>query len=411
MRLGGIVHAARGSWALNRDYIVQYLAPDYLDEELRDYLAAHGCKEIIKIGNVSGAPNVFLIQDVKEFGDQGYEFLLRDRIRLDYFPISSEVKVEDAILISGNYSIDKVIGNFGSEVNLHIDVANNTEDLNYFEKLPRKPTTVFISTSSTIFKKYFKDDFKTFCELFRPHASRLILKENRGGSRGIDFNTNDVTYISSQTQPIAHSVGVGDVFDACYVNYYKTKTFEEAMTIASWVAYEYASTTFPKDFKDGVQRVLKVDIHELLSIKGVSLPWERRKQIHVYMAGPDFDFLDTSFIDLVERSLNYHNFSCHRPIKENGQMEPNASRERKKELFSKDLALLENCQLVIATLLNNDPGTLVEIGLAEGLGIPVIVYDPHNIAKNCMLTELPRLVTDDLDEVICEVFILTTKIK
>ena len=36
--------------------------------------------------------------------------------------------------------------------------------------------------------------------------------------------------------------------------------------------------------------------------------------------------------------------------------------------------------------------------------LPVIVYDPYQRANNCMLTELPTLVSHDLDVVISEVF-------
>ena len=60
--------------------------------------------------------------------------------------------------------------------------------------------------------------------------------------------------------------------------------------------------------------------------------------------------------------------------------------------------------MLIAVLLYNDPGTLIEIGLAAQRGIPTLVYDPKKIADNCMLTELPTLVSSDLDEIIAKVF-------
>ena len=118
----------------------------------------------------------------------------------------------------------------------------------------------------------------------------------------------------------------------------------------------------------------------------------------------DYDYLDVKHIDVLCNSLVYHHFVPHRPIKENGQMSPNASKEERLNLFCSDMTLLSNCNMLIAVLLYNDPGTLIEIGLAAQRGIPTLVYDPLGIADNCMLTELPVMVSGDLDKIISKVF-------
>jgi nucleoside 2-deoxyribosyltransferase len=61
-------------------------------------------------------------------------------------------------------------------------------------------------------------------------------------------------------------------------------------------------------------------------------------------------------------------------------------------------------------LLYDDPGTLIEIGIALEKGIPVIVFDPFKKAENLMLTELPALVSSDLDEVLAGVFVQAGKV-
>lgn len=211
---------------------------------------------------------------------------------------------------------------------------------------------------------------------------------------------------------VIHSVGVGDVFDAIYVtSHFLGDDLQKKMVLSSWIAAEYAVTTFPDDFKKGVSRVLKSDINELVKLSGVSLPWEFRRFINIYIAAPDFSFVDVALIDQLDKALSYHNFIPRRPIKENGQMEEGASKARKQELFAKDMEILQECALLIAVLLYNDPGTLIELGYAAAKGIPTIVYDPYNIATNCMLTELPDILTDDLDEVLTEVFIKSANLK
>lgn len=410
LRLGGIAHAARGAWALGSKYHIGFFAPRYLDDSIKDYFLKHGCETQTKLGEVSGAPYVFLIAEVKEVGDQGYEFLLRDHIEISYSKQPINIGAEtDVLFISGNYSFKTIFENLNNE-SIHIDLANNVQHLDELKQLGKVFSTIFLSTSSALFKDNFSKDFRKFAELFRPFCKRLVLKENRGGSRGFDFTTDDVVEIPSQTQPIVHSVGVGDVFDATYVIHCHDYSFKEALVISSWIATEYALTTFPDDFMTAVQRFKNVSVQDLIGLGGVFIPWERRKAINIYIAAPDFDFINTSEIDRLASSLVYHNFSPRRPIKENGQMEPNAEKARKKELFDKDMSLMNECKILVAVILNNDPGTLVEIGFAMGIGMPAIVYDPYNLANNCMLSELPTLVSDNLDEVVSEVFKQAAKI-
>jgi hypothetical protein len=112
MRLGGIVHAARGLWALTVPFDVAYFAPSYLDEQIRNYLIPLGCQNIEKLGNVTGAPGVFLIEEAKEVGDQGYEFLLRDELKvnidLDILNKMSQEHYSDVLMISGNYNFPQI---------------------------------------------------------------------------------------------------------------------------------------------------------------------------------------------------------------------------------------------------------------------------------------------------------------
>ena len=78
LRLGGIAHAARGLWALQVPFAVAAICPAYLRESAKTYLQRFGCVEFVELGEVLGAPNVMVIGDPTEVGDQGYEDLLRD---------------------------------------------------------------------------------------------------------------------------------------------------------------------------------------------------------------------------------------------------------------------------------------------------------------------------------------------
>src|SRR6267154_41776 len=409
LRLGGLVHAARCLWAMDIPYSVGYFAPAYLDIQIQTYLRSIDCTDINKLGNVTGSPYVFLVNEAREIGDQGYEFLLRDEFRIEndneQWESIAQKKFDDYLLISGNYDTVKMINQLSG--NIHLDLANNISSLSTFELLNNKLRSLFISTSSNLFKQCYANEFEPFCILFKNYTERLILKENRGGSRCYDFADKSTLSVSSQTQPIVHSIGVGDVYNAVFVSKYSVLKIGESLTLSSWIAAEYAVTTYPDDFKKGVKRVLSTDLKDLVNLKGVLLPWELRSKISIYIAGPDFDYVDTTLIDAVFNSLKYNNFNPIRPILQNGQMEKDATKARKRELFNKDMALLEDCSILIAVLLFHDPGTLIELGYASAMGMPTILFDPFDQASNCMLTELPTIVSNDLDEVIAEIFTIS----
>ncbi len=403
MRLGGIVHAARGLWAMGVDYSIAYFAPSYLDMHIESYISKFGCKRIIKLGNVTNCPYTMLINEVKEVGNQGYEFLLHDDICIDYFHDAIEElnSFEELMFISGNYDIDKIISKVAPNISIHCDVANNIKSLDDLSFV-RKVETLFVSTSSDLFHNLYTDEYTFFLKL-STFANYIVLKENRGGSIAFDSSARHVCRIPSQTAPIQHSVGVGDVYDvvsivAPYAN------LEDRLYLASWISKEYASTTFPEDFYKAVQIDRGFSIEELKAVPGCFLPWEERQKCNIYIAAPDFDYVDTRKIDILTDSLVYHNFIPRRPVKENGQMTQGASKEEKALLFSKDMALFEKCNMLIAVLLFNDPGTLIEIGLAAQRGLPTLIYDPYNKAENCMLTELPTLVSNDMDVIMSKVF-------
>lgn len=402
MRLGGVVHAARALWAMGVDYAVAYFAPNYMDGNIDMFLKEHNCKSIIKLGNVTNCPYTMLIGEARETGNQGYEFLYHEDIDIDYDleSIRRLADFDELMFISGNYDLRKVLRGVGEDSRLHCDVANNISSVTDLPE--RKFETLFVSTSSSLFKNYYKD-FDTFCDLLRARAKRIVLKENRGGSRVYDTVTEHLYKIPSQTTTIQHSVGVGDVYDVVSITA-PFDSYQEQLYFASWVAMEYASTTFPDNFKTSVQRLLKTSIKEIMSQNGCFLPWEVRQNCHVYIAAPDFSFVDTVEINRLCESLKYHNFLPHRPVRENGQVSENADKEERLRLFSSDMALLGQCNMTIAVLLYNDPGTLIEIGLAAQRKMPTLIYDPLGIAKNCMLVELPTLVSGNLDDIIAKVF-------
>ncbi|AHF94630.1 hypothetical protein OPIT5_22345 [Opitutaceae bacterium TAV5] len=406
LRLGGVLHAARGLWALGVQYDLAYFAPDYIDGAVIDQAGRLGATRISKIGSIDGSPNVMLIGDPTEAGDQGYEHLLRDahRVKLDENVLFEAItRADDVIILSGNFSLPEVL-NVASRHSaaIHTDLGSGPSAFTELAVLGRPLRTLFLSTSSHAFSGIVDNMPTSAVEMVGKHADVVLLKENRGGARL--FTSSGTLTVGAQRRSIMHSVGVGDVFDSVYVALRNTHGSEEALHRASWIAAEYAATTFPDDFKHATEGCFEIAGAELMALPSVRLGWEARRGANIYIAAPDFSYLDCSEVDKVAHCLRYHNFTPRLPVRENGQAKQGMSKAERSLMFAADMALLEQCQIVLAVLSYDDPGTYIEIGIAAGRNVPVIVYDPHRRANNVMLTELPNFISSSLEEIITAIF-------
>lgn len=409
LRAGGIMHAARALWAIDSAFTLCYCAPDYLTSEIDEHVKSYKATRGVRFGVVTGCPNVILIGEAKEAGAQGYEYLLRDRQQstIDASALDAtltDATLTDCLVIPGGFDLQTVLPTLGkSKLNIYADANFDPQDATTFGLLGRDFESLIYSTSSARFLQLYDGRFDSLREqLVGKYAKSVMLKENRGGTR---FATNgDVIQVPAQARKVQHSVGVGDCFDAVFIALRHRFPDAAALGYASCIAAEYASTTDPDVFRELAQGWLRVPADEIAVMSGMVVPWDVRKKIQIYIAAPDFDHIDRGPIDTVAAALEYHNFKSRLPVREHGMMGENASEERRQTLCDADLRLLDECQLLVAVMLYDDPGTLIEIGIAVERGIPVIVYDPYRRADNLMLTQLPFKVSADLDEVITAVF-------
>lgn len=398
LRLGGVVHAARGMWACGLRYAVAGVCPKYLVGPAVHYLSAHGCSEFIWLGEVLGSPNVISINDVTEIGDQGYEDLLRDCKEIQLQDVGRQLKdYTEIIIFPGKFDLGKVIDHCNDSANISLDIAYDVENIEVLTKISGRTRAVIISTSSEMFKNNSKADVNFFIEFAKSIKSEVfLLKENRGGSR-VFLLSNDAVYeIPAVLSKTVNSVGVGDVYTSVFVGY-RDRGWEEAAWRASRAAMYYAQTTYPDDLKRDISRDLNTSLDILKSMGGVSLPWHERKKYSIYLAAPDFSYFDKKEVDIAISSLEYHNFHLRRPIVENGELKSNSSEFEMKLAYQKDSIMINECEIIFAVPLERDPGTLVEIGMAIAKGKPVITYDPRRECNNTMVMAGSYCYSDDLD--------------
>ncbi|WP_426344100.1 nucleoside 2-deoxyribosyltransferase [Pseudoduganella sp. R-32] len=412
LRLGGIVHAARGLWAANLEYSVAAFCPQYVVDDARHFLFAHGCKEFHWLGNVFGAPNVVVIGDATEVSHQGYEDLLREskRITLNE-PLPSLVGYEKVIVFPGKFDVTALLPLFSPDAKFTFDVAYEIDDFSSLRVFRERMDAVIISTSSELFVKVGKDDVdKLINEVRMLSPAVFLLKENRGGSRLFSMEGSSVEEIPATLGDTVNSVGVGDVYTAVMVGL-SYKGWGEAAWRGCQAATAYSQTTYPDDLKRDIQRGFKLPIDVVRALGGTALPWHDRQKYSIYLAGPDFSYFDKPELERAVDSLAYHNFKVRRPVQENGEIERPASEAELARTFQMDYQLLKDCDVVFAIPLGRDPGTLVEIGMAIALGKPVITFDPRDENANTMVMAGSVVYSRVLDECLNGTFNALAKLR
>lgn len=412
MRLGGITHAARALWACGIKYSVAAVCPAYLKEQAENYFRHHGCSQFEVLGQVIGSPNIFLIGDVREIGDQGYENILRESKHVVYqSPNISFEGSKDIIIFPGSYELERILQYFPEDINITIDVAYDLDEFGGLKPIRGNIENIAISTSSELFHRYATQPLSELLnECADIGAKRLLLKESRGGSRLFHLDSGVVDSIPAVLSSTRNSVGVGDAYSAVFASFAQSDPLEAAWR-GMQVATCYSHTTFPDDFRREVRRGLNVSVDELKTLGGTFLPWHERKEFNIYLAAPDFSYISKPEIDAAVASLKYHNFSLRRPIEENGEAPRETTRAALLPYYDKDMSLIEDCSLVFAIPLNRDPGTLVEVGIAIARGVPVITYDPRHENANTMVICGSKTYSDDLDICLSGVFEQLSRIR
>ncbi len=403
VRLGGIFHSARAFSSLGLNYALAYYAPDYLDEDINYwslYLNTKGCH---KLGNINRAPNVMLVNESKEAGDQGYYNIIKDQAEYvdidDIENIINIVNPTDIMLFPGRYDSTKVLKGLCSfDGRVHIDFHYDSE--NILNNINRKIETVILSTSSTFYKECCNGDLNCLIDYFHDHSvTQFLVKENRGGSFCYLLAEKAVYESASYYVPTMHSVGVGDVYNSIFISSLFRDDLAKKMRLAALCAAKYAETMSYEKYQENAQLVYE-NIDELSGLVGIRLPWKDRKKINIYMAAPDFSDVNTELLDRLNDCLIYHNFTPRLPIRENGLVTKVLNGEDEIKIYQADISLLNDCDLLITVLLYNDPGTLVELGMFKQAGKPTIIYDPYNYCNNMFVRHTPDYLCKTISEVI-----------
>jgi len=259
VRLGGIFHSARAFASLGQNYALAYYAPDYLDDDINRwsfYLHTKGC---YKLGCINKTPNVMLINESKEAGDQGYYNIIKDQAEFTDIEaienILSIVNPSDILIFPGRYDTAKLLKSLNGFIGkVHIDFHYDSENLS--ESICREIETIILSTSSEFFKTTCRGTVDGLVEYFgKRNIHQFLVKENRGGSFCYIPSIEEQYEAPSYYVPTMHSVGVGDVYNAIFISAIYGTDITKRMRFAALCAAKYAETMSYDKYQENVHLV------------------------------------------------------------------------------------------------------------------------------------------------------------
>ena len=408
-RIGGIFHSCRAFSALGVDYSIAYYSPSYLCSSIASFSKKLFATHCYSLGIIEDAPNIMIVGDPTEAGDQQYinplckqaKYVPNEKISLKQ--IIEFENPSDVIVYPGRFDVKSIITELDNyNINIHIDFHYDADNL--FDIHTKHLQTAILSTSSSNFIDKFEGNADCVARFFSEMGARqLLLKENRGGSRVVSLVDNITTEGFSFPVNTVHSVGVGDVFNSIFLSSQTGKPTGYSLTLAALISASYACTYSYDSFTQSVKSILD-NIDQLSLLRGTRLPWEKRRGLNIYIAGPDFPDVNKTELNSVVDCLNYHNFAVRLPIRENGLITESSSEKERLECFCNDLNMMSECDLLIAVVLTNDPGMYVELGMFVSTGKPAILFNPFGICSNNFALNAPTVVCNSLTEVIDKTF-------
>jgi len=192
----------------------------------------------------------------------------------------------------------------------------------------------------------------------------LVIKMGPKGA--MVYTANDQTVIPVYKTGAVWPIGSGDVFAAIFAYHWMEggRSAIEAANSASFSTAIYCnSRNFRFEYAEDQQNIEPIQIREFPAGQ-------------VYLAGPFFTFSQKWLINEVLNNLTHLGMKVFSPLHEVGLGEPGS------DVAKKDLDGLDQCTIVFAILDGLDSGTLVEIGYALKMGIPVIAYVENETNEN-----------------------------
>jgi sugar/nucleoside kinase (ribokinase family)/nucleoside 2-deoxyribosyltransferase len=194
-----------------------------------------------------------------------------------------------------------------------------------------------------------------------------LVKCGRWGTLAIDDHVMD--FVPAFVADARSSIGSGDCFGGAVAARLAAgdrlgKAAQTGAAVAS-LFVERESNIPPAQLDDAVAEVL--ESRPRRAVSPVAL-----EQVVVYLAGPWFTVAEALLIEELEAMLDNLGMDVLSPRRDIGELSADATPAEILDIGRRDYEAIDACQLVVAVLDGNDPGTLMEVGYAAKAAKPII---------------------------------------
>ena len=249
------------------------------------------------------------------------------------------------------------------------DPQSPTRPTGFRESGSRANRLAFVANAHEIARLTQKEGTEAAREvLVRENAEVVVVKRGIGGALVVDHNGGETT-IAAYTTKRVFTIGSGDIFAAAFALAWGIEgtSPDAAADYASRATATYVETSvLPMQSKGDVAAAARAAAEV--------------KQKRVYLAGPFRDIGQRATVNDARRILRDLGMTVFSPVHDIGHGPAH-------RVVRQDLEALRECDVVVAILNSNSPGTVFEVGYAAALGKPVFCI-AQSVAENDL--KLPK---------------------
>jgi sugar/nucleoside kinase (ribokinase family)/nucleoside 2-deoxyribosyltransferase len=194
-----------------------------------------------------------------------------------------------------------------------------------------------------------------------------LIKCGRWGTLALD--TDRIDFVPAFPVEAVSVIGSGDCFGgAVAARLAAGDSLGEAATVGAAAAslfVERAGNALPATLPEAVREVL--DTRPRSAVNPAAL-----ERVVAYLAGPWFTVAETLLVDELEAVLENMGMTVISPRRDIGELPADPSPEEVLRTGQRDYEAIDDCDLLVAVLDGDDPGTLMEVGYAAKAAKPII---------------------------------------
>jgi sugar/nucleoside kinase (ribokinase family)/nucleoside 2-deoxyribosyltransferase len=197
--------------------------------------------------------------------------------------------------------------------------------------------------------------------------SESIVKCGRWGT--LAFDGDFAHMVPAFSVSVRNAIGSGDCFAGVLA---ASLTQGEGLVEATTAAAAAASVFVAQDTNIPPLALTAGIAHQRSNASKTFVSSARLERTYVYLAGPFFTEAEARLVGDLEAALDHMGLSVISPRREIGELAAAPTEAEVLQVGRDDLDWIRRCDLIVAILDGDDPGTLMEVGFAAEAGIEVI---------------------------------------